>query len=331
MNLIDTALKLIAKGYSVIPVTERKIPSVPYWTKFQTEAMNDKEVQDYFKDAKAIAMLCGGKWRVFCIDIDLKYDLTGTLFDRLKKAIPKEILKKAYCQKTMNGGYHLVFKVPSSKLIGNEKLADRYTTALEKHETYIDLFNNTKTRENALKTALKDDRRVIIETRSGSKERAGGYFLIPPSVGYEKVYGKIQDISEDEYDILTNTCRSFNEVFSYEKMKQLSSDTNWEVTPFDDYNEKSDTVSLLVKYGWTIVGNNYSKDIKLKRPGKTPTKDSAVFDTVSKILNVYSSSTSFDIRKGYNPFQVFSHLECNDDNSEAYSKLIQMGYGIKSR
>ena len=190
MNFIDTAKAYIKQGFSVIPVNSRKNPSIPKWGLYQVRPMTDSEIEKYFKDCYGIALLCGGKSRVVAIDFDLKYDLTGTLFNRYKELVPNKLLKKMYVQTTMNGGYHFVFKAPKSKLFGNEKLASRGTTPYERDKTYKAAFRDPETRDKATKVAYNDKSRVLIETRSGNEKAAGGYVLVYPTVGYKKCIWK---------------------------------------------------------------------------------------------------------------------------------------------
>ena len=330
-NYVKKAKQWLKAGYSVIPVKENKCPAINSWTKYQTSLMSEKDAETYFEDAKGIAVLCGGKSRLFCLDADMKYDLTKDLWDRFKKAVPKEILSKLMCQKTKNGGYHLVFIAPASRLVGNEKFASRYTTAEEKHVTYMEAFRNPKMRDKALNIALQDSSRVLFESRSGKPDICGGYFLVDPSPGYEIIYGKFQELSEKEFDTLIDTARSFNEVLIRNKyLKDVDYNAQWVTNPFDHYNKEGDVVELLEKFGWQQIANiRGGKNIRFKRPGHTHTKDSAILDTYTNIFNVFTTSTSFDVSKGYTPSSVFIHLECDDDAAIGYKKLIDLGYGIK--
>lgn len=328
-DIVNIAKKFISNGYSVIPVSKRKTPTIPSWNKYKKEPMTIIEAEEHFKNAWGIALLCGGKSRVFCLDADMKYDLSGDLFERFKKSVSKELLKKMYFQKTMNNGFHLCCIVPKNCLRGNEKFASRETTVYEKHQTYIENFNDPTKRDKALNIAIQDKTRVLFESRSGSENESGGYFLLPPSPGYEKIYGKFQEITEDEYEELTSVARSFNEVIDVIKpVIKHSENIDWMTTPFEDYNANGDVINLLLRYGWDISHESNSK-IRLKRPGKVYSKDSAIFNKESNILNVFTTSTSFDVSKGYNPSQILSHLEFNDDMKETYQHLINLGYGKK--
>lgn len=330
LTIAEIAKKYIESGYSVIPVSPvTKQPTITSWTTYQKAPMSVADVDTHFKDGDSIALLCGGKSRVFCLDADMKYDLSEDLWVRFKEAVPNSILKKMMLQSTQNKGYHLVCKIPESRLKGNEKFASRYTTAFEKHITYTEAFSKPTMRDKALNIALQDKARVLFESRSGTKDMCKGYFLIAPSKGYKKIYGKIQEITEEEYDTLIEITRSFNEVVSETKSVKVSEyQSKWTVSPFDDYNKNGDVVQLLCSFGWEVVYSSKAV-VRFKRPGVTHTSSSALYDCDTKVFNVFSTSVSFDVSKGYNPSSVFMHLEANDDAVLAFKKLIDLGYGVK--
>lgn len=320
-DLVKLAKKFSINGYSVLPVSREKIPTIRKWGIFQTRPMSEDECEKYFKDAWGIALLMGTEKNLTAIDFDMKYDLTGLVFENYKKLIPPKLLKKMYVQTTKNKGYHFVFSC--SKVEGNQKLASRYTTAYEKHETYLKAFNNPETRDKAIKIASNDSTRVLLETRGN-----GGYILIAPTDGYEHVYGKIQEISEEEYDVLIEAARSLNEVKEPKKNIKLEKYDKWDLSPFEDYNQRGDVLSLLINNGWEEVESR-GKDIPLKRPGGTATNRSAIFDTESRVFNVFSTSTSLDINHGYTPSDLFIHFECDGDVGEAFKKLINLDFGVE--
>lgn len=328
-SILKTALQYLHRGYSVIPCSDTKLPALNNWRRYQSVPMTMDEGNHHFQDARNIALLCGGPKRVVALDADMKYDLSGDLWKRFQRSVPREILSKMMCQKTQNNGYHLVFIAPATRLFGNEKLASRYTTAYEKHVTYMEAFENPDTRDKALKIATSDNARVLFETRSGSAAQAGGYILISPSKGYSRVGGKIQEITEQEYDTLMEAARSFNEVKVLEAFKETDHHIKWKVSPFDHYCEEGDVVQLLMDHGWSLVHESKTNNVRFIRPGKTHSKSSGMFDTKSRIFNCFSTSTAFDVGKGYNAAGVFIILECEGNASEAYKKLVQLGYGQK--
>lgn len=321
-NLTEIAKAYSKAGYSVIPVGTNKVPTIREWKQFQSRPMTEKECETHFKNSYGIALLCGTEKNITTVDIDLKYDLSGTLYERLKAKIPKDILKKMYVQSTVSGGYHFAFSCP--KIEGNQKLASRYTTSYEQHKTYIENFENPSTRERAIKVAFNDKTKVLIETRG-----EGGFICINPTPGYKKIYGKISEITEEEYDILLSITRTFNETREIKTdIKQQRYD-DWKISPFEDYNAIGDVLSVLSANGWDTVGRQHGRSIRLKRPGQVHSNSSALFDTDRRILNVFSTSTSFDVNKGYTASDIFIHLECNGDVKLGFSRLVEMGYGKK--
>lgn len=327
MNIKDVASKYSEKGFSVIPISSNKIPTIKGWREFQERPMTKDEVEMYFKDdTYGMALIMGTEKSLYTIDIDLKYDLSGDIFKRFLEDIPKKILNKLYIQKTVSGGYHLIFKCPYIKE-GNLKLACRFTTADEKHRTYMEAFENPLTKDKALKIASNDTSRVLFETRG-----FGGYICMNPTPGYKKVKGKVfNELSLKEYFELLDSARYFNEInkVSRKDSRQECKNDNWEVTPFKDYNERGDVLHILSINGWTEVHSSRS-NIRLKRPGKS-SASSAIFNNETRIFSVFSTSTSFDNNRGYTPSDVFIHLECNDDVGVAYNKLVEMGYGVKKQ
>ena len=324
-NYLDLAKQYSKAGYSVIPVTSEKIPAIKDWSQFQTRPMTEKECEQNFSNCWGIALLMGGVKKCTAIDFDLKYDLSGDLFERFKSSLPDELLRKMYVQTTKNKGYHFIF---SSDIVEpNQKLASRYTTEYEKHSTYTEAFNNEKTRSKALKIASNDRVRVLLETRGGSTDVSGGYVVMSPSPGYKFVYGKINHISTDEYNLILETARSFNDVTEERKDIRLEKYKEWKLSPFNDYNERGDVLSLLLDSGWEECRGSRGKSIRLKRAGNPKSGSSALFDTDSRILNVFSTSTCFDVNRGYSPTDIFVLLECEGDLSLAFRKLVAEGFG----
>jgi hypothetical protein len=306
-------------GFSVIPINQDKNPALRSWQEFQNRPMTEVECQENFKSCHGFALLGGTQKNITFLDFDLKYSLTSDFFDRYKALIPNELLAKMYVQKTRNSGFHFAFMC--DKIENNQKLASRYTTPFERHETYLEAFNNPKTRDKALKIASLDTVRVLIETRGN-----GGYCLMSPTKGYEHVYGKIQKISIDEYDLLLSAARSLSEVIEIRKDIKVDKYKEWKLSPFTDFNERFDTLSFLEENGWEIVGNS-GKSTRLKRAGNPSSKSSALFDNDSRLLNCFSTSTLLETNRGYTPTDLFALFECDNDLSVAFKKIIDMGYG----
>lgn len=331
-NFVNIVKKYRENGLTCIPVDEKKQPLIN-WAAFQDRSMTDAEIEKHFSNVYGFAVLTGGKGSLELLDIDAKYFLDAGMYEAFKRSVPNSILQKLWVQTSMNGGYHFIYRC---KVVEpNQKLAMRPTTREEKHATYIEEFEKGVDIDVALKTALNHKSLVTFETRGGTPEKSGGYFLCAPTPGYKKIFGKLQEISHEERNILLETARSFNQYFEKKKdykLAKLSSDLKEGENPFENFNNKADGVQLLLDNGWTIVGKSSGKDVRFKRPGNSASKSSGLFDRDSNIFNCYSTSAglesgdNFKSGTGYTLANIFIQLECEGDTQLAYRKLKELGY-----
>ena len=310
----QAALRYFEAGISTIPVGSDKLPKEqegsPYqykWKKHQNALIMPNGI---FDNAYGIAIICGKvSGGLECIDIDTKYDITGTLYADYKREIAladKSLLKKLVVEQSPSGGYHFIYRC--SETGGNTKLAQRYTTDAEK------IVNP------------KEKIRVLIETRG-----EGGYFVSAPTNGYGLIYGDIggvNDISPQERLTLLQCAYMLNQVKEvqnddYKIKKQVS-----DLSPFEDFNERGNIVPILEQEGWKIVKRKDNKLFFLRPGGKGIL--SADYDYQRKLLYVFSTSTEFESEKAYNHAQVLTYLKFNKDYSESAKWLLSNGYGKKA-
>jgi len=284
-----------------IPINDKKIPMVKGW---QTST------EDFQLNGYGVGLVCGKlSNNAQGVDIDCKYDNTGTLFADYKKAVNDanpNLLKKLCVQKTANKGYHFLFRCQD--IGGNEKLASRPCTEAEIAS------------EGQVKV------KVLIETRG-----EGGYLAVFPTPGYEVIYGDlnaIQEISPDERETLLNVARTFNQVIPEytPRVPKQQREQQQGLSPFDDYNQRGDVLVLLESHGWTVVKSKGER-VLVKRPGSTSSLSSGSYNEGLNLFSVFSTSTEFEVGKGYRPYAVFGVLECNSDWSECSRRLYDMGYG----
>jgi replicative DNA helicase len=330
-NITDRAKDYLKAQLSVIPTKEDKLPALKAWKPYQSKRIKEDEVEALFKggSVKGIGIICGAiSGGLEVIDVDTKYDTTGTLWDELKVLI-KDNLPKVYKRlvvaQTKSGGYHLYYRC--SFIAGNLKLANRSTTAQEREATYKENIAKGEPEDRAKTISINDKVRVLIETRG-----EGGYVIAPPASGYSYRQGEpgnIPTITPEERELLFSIAQSFNELEEVKPKINTPSAPTYSSTglsPFEDYNQRGDIVNLLEGKGWKIV-NQIGERINLLRPGQTDSKTSGNFHTGLRVLRVFSSSTEFSPDKGYSPAQVFSLLECNGDNKITYRRLLELGYG----
>ncbi|MDA9272229.1 bifunctional DNA primase/polymerase [bacterium] len=228
------------------------------------------------------------------IDFDLKYaDNPKELWDDWRLRVPKDILTKLVVCKTVNNGYHALYRTTVAE--GNRKLA-------------------------------KNERKeVLIETRG-----EGGYLKCYPSEGYEVIYGdltKINTISDTERAILMSTSMLFDKSIS--KTKKFYSDDKEYKDPFPKYNQDPDIgIDLLLKHGWTIERES-DLWVELTRPGKTEGV-SAGYKLEGCFLFSFTTSTEFETEQPYSNSAIFCMLEAGGNYKVGYGKLASMGYGEQS-
>lgn len=307
-TLIDTAREYRADGISITLTDDRKV-SVGPWKDFQTRFITDQELNERSDRADGIAIICGAiSGNLEVVDIDLKYDVTGTLWDRLLSSIPESIADKLVIAQTKSKGIHLYYRVAS--VLPNTKLARRPATDQEQND-------NPHVRVM-----------VLIETRG-----SGGYVVAPPSNGYQWISGTTKDLtelSEAERDELFTICRTFNEYLDEPvRMEKIQTDVSYGISPLDDFNQHGDMLQLLNKHGWTSIRTQGDRTY-LRRPGKTEGISGDYLHS-KRWFSVFTTSSEFEPNKAYNASAVFCILECNGDWKQTVRQLASNGYGKNER
>ena len=297
----------INKKLSILPLKKDKRPNVSSWKKYQSTFIN---VEDNAHLFESIGLICGKiSGGIEVIDVDQKNEIyqeeEGHLIDRLQDKINlfnQGLYDKLTVAKTINGGYHLIYKC--DKIAGNVKLASR---------------------EGTKKEQKKGEKKVVLlETRGES-----GYIVSAPTEGYEVIQGKLSDIptiTSEERDTIFSCCRMFDETMPPVFMEKPN--ITWGskgLTPWDDFNDRGDWQSVLVKHSWKIVGEKGTR-INVQRPGAT-SPISGNFNKNYNLLRVFSTSSIFESDRSYNPFSIYAMLECGGDHKKAAIELKEMGYG----
>lgn len=300
----------LAKKISCIYVDANKRAIVP-WNEYQKRLPTNNELisQKLNYRAYGIAVICGAvSGGLEIVDVDCKYDLTGSLFEDFLNEITDGIKDKLYIVKTVNGGYHLYYYC--SIISGNLKLARRPTTEQEQKDNPHDKV------------------RVLIETRG-----EGGYAVAPPTECYDIVgAAEIPTITPEQRETIITAARSFNQLHLEVNTHPHSYNDNYTVSPFEDYNQRGaeDMINVLKSHGWKEVRRNAEKVVFL-RPGNTDSKSSGDYNFKLNWFSVFTTSSEFEPNKAYKPAAVFCKLECKDDWKECARRLSLMGYGKERR
>jgi hypothetical protein len=335
-NLLTAAYQYISNGICVIATGEEKSAFFK-WKEYEERIITKDEVTQHFNHplARSLAIVCGkASGNLEVVDIDCKYDLTGTLFEDYMQCIKdndEDLYSRLMVIQTVSGGYHLYYRC--SAIEDNIKLARRPTTDQEKQKTYdknyaIEIGKGVSPEEAeivARKGAKKDEFRVLIETRG-----LRGYVVAPPSTGYSVVSGSsIPNITPAEREILFELAKSFNQVIDPPvPIKQKTYNRKeFGLSPFEDYNKKADVVDLLKAHSWTVIRDTNERVI-LRRPGKDK-GTSGNYLKEKQWFSVFTTSSIFEAQKAYLPYAVYTMLECDGDFKLAAQKLLDAGYGEK--
>lgn len=304
--MLKSAKWYTQQHFSVIATGDNKRAIMP-WKEYQERIATIDELTEQFSHpkAKGLAVICGNvSLNLEVIDIDLKNDITDDLMERLVDSIPNVIFAKLWQVKTKSGGFHLYYRCGAIE--GNQKLASRPAT-------------NEELKENPHVKQV-----VLIETRGN-----GGYVIAPPTEGYTKINEfQINVITPEERDILLEICRSFDEIAEVVQLPRTVTETATTMgkTSWDDYNERGDVVALLQEHGWSFVKHQGERTY-LKRPGKTDSIVSGDYHSGMNLFKVFTTSTQFEVGKGYKPFAVYTILRHNGNFSEAAKQLFKDGFG----
>ncbi len=317
-KLENAALDYSRAGFATLPVKQNKRPNLKEWACYQKTKPNESVIRGWFNgsnpETAGVAIIAGKvSGNVEVLDVDCKYDLTGSLmedFSALVKEHVPELFPKLVIAKTVNKGFHVLFRAPVECVQGNKELAKRPATADE--------------------ATSGDKVKVLIETRG-----EGGYIVAAPTVGYSWTQGAFTDIpliTAKERETLFTIARSFDQmpVKAAPEEKADQRTATGESSPFDDYNERADVPALLEKHGWRFVYQR-GENLHYRRPGKTESVTSASFHTGLKTFYVFSTSTEFEAGRGYNPVQVYAQLEHGGVISAASRALYADGYGSRRK
>lgn len=284
--------KYIRLGLSVIPCFNKQ-PAGGSWKDCQTSIPPLNRYDDI--TSEQIACVCGKvSGGLVCIDFDIKNGDMFTDWMRIVSTNFPEMLSKLVIEKSPSGGYHVIYRTNAE--VRNMKLA-----------------KNT-------------EKACTIETRG-----EGGYFVCYPSPNYDLYYSdfdNIQTILPEESEQLLTIARSLNqytEEVTLPPLRDTIQTTSGGLSPFDDYDQRHNVVSLLTSHGWKVLF--YSSGVAyLRRPGKN-SGISATWGKVPDRFYVFTTSTAFVNEHIYKASAVYAMLEHNGDYNAAAKSLYEKGYG----
>lgn len=327
-QIVGAALKYRESGLSLVPTGKNKIP-LKSWKDRQHEIPSEESVKsDFSKPGTCIGILTGKvSGNLETIDFDFKAEKFGLWKELVDKDAPG-LIDRLVIQKTQSGGCHVTYRCQEAQIPGNTKLASGWIQVQDDHEFKI----NNKKFKPVKRNGNYYINPVYIETRG-----EGGYFLAYPSSGYEieqNSFSDIPNISAEEREILIDAARALNEWPPEEptKTKSTGMKKTGGVSPGDDFDQRGNVESLLLKHGWSNTGRQATikSDIGEHwiRPGKKRGISATLID--GKRLYVFSTNAApFEAGQIYLPFAIYATFEYGGDFCAAAKELACQGYGSK--
>lgn len=325
--MAKTATAYAQAGLSVIPTNkETKCPALPEWKLYQKQIASSSEIHNWFLSSSSCLGIVAGEVSGNLEMID--FDQQGELFDVWANLVDAEspgLVERLLIEKSQNSGRHVVYRCPGERIPGNTKLAMRGIEAANAEKITVD-GKSYKPRKVADKFIVEI---TLIETRG-----EGGQFLAAPSPGYKLLQGSfahVPTITRDEREILINAALFLNEWFDPTKIvDQKRRSLNGKRKPGTEFNERGEVKKLLVKHGWTLVGQEEARNgntyQKYRRPGKKRGWSASLIG--GKIFYVFTTNGSpLDSMTAYSPFALYTLLEHEGDYSKAAAELSKAGYG----
>jgi hypothetical protein len=288
--------------FSVITIGENKIPNFP-WKEQQNEKLSEEQFLKQLKNptTSGVGIVTGFEY-LEVIDIDTKVFSTqhekdefwNEFYQTLKDNIVDFEQKFAVYQ-TKSGGFHILYK--SKRVQGNTKISK-----------------------------LKGHKEAIIETRG-----VGGYVFIYPEKKYGKLsYFEIDFVTDLDREILWSIAKIYDHVEEkpQEPKKEPKIYSENEITPWDDFNEKTDIWDVIQNEFFIPRNGQKTKYYLVKRHGAESAHSGYVFRD-SGCLFLFTTGTIYPNEKLISPFLAYAWKYHNGNTKEASKDLYEQGFGSR--
>lgn len=291
------ASKYLSYGLNPLPI--KVLDKEPLIKKHNSIRLTEEVILKY--SFGAIGISTGAiSGNIEVIDFDFKNaeskEHKALIWKTFKDKVPKNLLDKLVVQRTVSGGFHLIYRC--EEISSNKKLAVNKKGA------------------------------AFIETRG-----EGGLIKCYPSKGYVMIQGSFSNIpiiKPHERLTLLGSAKMLSKTIVKLASKRVSKEALEYFKKFPKYNNDVNVgIELLKKHGWSV----YSEDdfwINLTRPGKQKGV-SGGYHKEAKFVYVFSTTQdNFEVERPYNNHAIYAELECKGDYRLAYHNLYRDGHGVES-
>lgn len=312
--LESTKLKKFHDHFSILTVGDDKVPNFP-WKESQTKKPDwNKLLKQY--EYKGGEFRKDGSLRPATTNFGI---ITG--FEHLEVVdVDLKVFSTAVEQKDFWREYlgHLQDNI----LDFDEKFAVYKT----KHEGYHIIYRTKRVKGNLKIASLKGHAEAVIETRG-----IGGYiFAYPDNKVSKKSYFEVDYISDADREILMSFSSMYNHIeeVPQEPKKEHTEFKGGEISPWQDYNEKTDIFSIIGEDFSIPRGGNKSKFTLIKRHGSDSAHSGSVFKD-SGCMYLFSTGTIYPHQKLITPFIAYAIKFHGGDFSAAAKELYAKGFGSR--
>lgn len=288
--------------FSVVTVGEQKKPNQE-WKILQTQKQSREQLIESINRSSTQAFgFMGGFDFLECVDIDTKVFSTqiekdefwNEYYQTLKDSIV-DFEDKFAVYVTRSGGFHILYK--SKRVVGNTDIAK-----------------------------LKGHKECLIETRG-----TGGYIFAYPNKRYaKKTYFEIEFVTDADRETLWNISKSYN--YIQEKPEEPKKDKKIysadEITPWQDFNDKTDIWSVIQEDFFVPSNGQKKKHYLIKRHGSEAAHSGYVFRD-SGCMFLFTTATIYPHEKLVSPFAAYTYKYHNGDFKAASIDLYDQGFGSR--
>jgi hypothetical protein len=288
--------------FSVVTVGDDKQPNQKWKVLQNQKQSRDELIESIHRSTTQGFGMMGGFDFLECVDIDTKVFSTqiekdefwNEYYQTLKDSIV-DFEDKFAVYITRSGGFHILYK--SKRVVGNTDIAK-----------------------------LKGHKECLIESRG-----RGGYIFAYPNKRYaKKNYFEIDFITDADRETLWNISKSYN--FIEEKPEEPKKDKKIysvdEITPWQDFNDKTDIWSVIQEDFFVPSNGQKKKHYLIKRHGSEAAHSGYVFRD-SGCMFLFTTATIYPHEKLVSAFAAYTYKYHNGDFKAASIDLYDQGFGSR--
>ena len=321
-KLLKAARNWYDAGYCVVPSHEDggKRPA-GYWARFQKERPTWQQTEEWIASGNytGIGVICGeASGNAEMLEVEgPEQDLAS----RIERIIDLAINKYAtiglpeLCQRVFNGcaetsaggGFHIFTRITDGPALGNTKLAMQGDKVLAE-------------------TRGQGGFVIVAPTPARKGHRQGSVYTLQPNTSPANT-AEITSEERDLLHLLIGEALHQHDNTPTEPPKPKTTRTTNELTPWDDWANRTSWADILTPHGWQYAWTAPDERTHWTRPGKDKREGTSATSLEDGPLYVFTTSTTLPANEGMSKLYVHAHYNHNNDLQAASRHLRDQGYG----